>query len=703
MPHTEIQSIPFSLDKKLIFKHIIYFILLFVAIFIGLKQYLFFHTFVELFSVIISFMISVIAANTYEINKGNKLIFLGMAFGFVGFFDILHLLTSEGIRLFDYETHNITTQLWVTARYIQSISFLISLTPITRKIKTERVIFSYSAISLVVLLSIFYFEDYPICFIKGQGMTPFKIISEFIICAIICITIYFTLKDRKKNNNNNKTSRLIILGLIAFLFSELFFSTYISVDDIYNIIGHTLKFISCYFIYLALIKTSLKEPYNYLVKINSLFTDKNRDLENAMLKLKTEYDIMEHRNEEINRKSEILNAILETSINGILVIGHDEKVIYYNNKLLEMLNLDIEINKGTLMNEIEYKLAQNINNPEEMLSATKEVRNFHNIVIQNLYFKDGKVIEASNVPFFDDGMNKGILTIFSNITDRMKIIELEKDIQIKQATIEKAKEYDELKNIFLSTVAHEFRTPLTVILGTLQLIEGVRDTVECPNHPMINNYISLMRQNCYRLVKLTNNLIDINKIDMGYFDIELKNNDIISIIENITLSVAEYIKNKDLTLVFDTDVEEKIMACDSYLMERVMLNLLSNSVKCTEKGGEIKVNVYDKGDTVVISVKDNGVGIPKDKADIIFDRFRQVDTSLKRKFEGSGIGLALVKVIIEQHGGSIRLNTDLECGTEFIIELPVRIVDDRCICELYIPKKTNIERISIEFADIYDI
>lgn len=701
MQQTKTQSILFSLDKKLIFRYIIYFILMVVAIFLGLKQFLLLHTFVELFSAIIAFMISVIAANTYEVNKGNKLLFLGMAFGFVGFFDILHMLSYKGLGLFEIEGANLATQLWIVARYMQSISFLISLTPITRKIKTRKIIFSYSAISLFILLSIFYFKDFPICFIEGQGLTPFKIISELIICAIIGITIFFALRDRI--NNKNKTSRLIILGLVAFLFSELFFTTYMLVNDIYNIIGHTLKLMSYYFIYLALIKTSLKEPYNYLIEINNLFTDKNRDLEKAIQKLKNEYELAELRKEESQRKSEILNAILETSFNGILVVGHDRKVIHYNKRLIKMLDLSIPINMGTTIQDIVYNLRDKTKNADDLIVYVNSLKKYQNLFTQTLYFKDGKIIEASSLPFIDEGVNRGVLTIYTDVTDKLKLIELQNDLLVKQATIEKIKEYDELKDIFLSTVAHEFRTPLTIILGTIQLIDGIRENAGFSNCPVMGDYISLIKQNCYRLIKLTNNLIDINKIDAGFFDIELKNQNIITILENITLSVADFIKSKGITLIFDTDVEEKIIACDSYLLERVMLNLLSNSVKFIEENGKIEVSVFDKEKTVIISVKDNGIGIPKDKANIIFDRFRQVDTSLKRKAEGSGMGLALVKVIIEQHGGSIRLNTDLENGTEFIIELPVRTVDCESIRELYIPKKTNVERIEIEFADIYDI
>jgi signal transduction histidine kinase len=111
------------------------------------------------------------------------------------------------------------------------------------------------------------------------------------------------------------------------------------------------------------------------------------------------------------------------------------------------------------------------------------------------------------------------------------------------------------------------------------------------------------------------------------------------------------IQKENINLIFDTTVEEKIMTFDSRKLERILLNLLSNSVKFTKPGGSIYVTVYDKKNSVIISVKDTGVGIAKEKQKIIFEKFIQVDKSLSRKHEGSGIGLFLVKSLVEMHKG----------------------------------------------------
>nr|WP_241409216.1 ATP-binding protein [Clostridium beijerinckii] len=135
-----------------------------------------------------------------------------------------------------------------------------------------------------------------------------------------------------------------------------------------------------------------------------------------------------------------------------------------------------------------------------------------------------------------------------------------------------------------------------------------------------------------------------------------------------------------------------------------MLNLLSNAIKFTSSGGSIFVNILDKDSSIIVSVRDTGVGIPKDKQLSIFKRFVQVDKSLSRKREGSGIGLSLVKSLVELHNGTIKINSEYGKGSEFIIELPVKVLpeSENVTSDEDLAKESNIQRIKIEFSDIYD-
>ena len=183
----------------------------------------------------------------------------------------------------------------------------------------------------------------------------------------------------------------------------------------------------------------------------------------------------------------------------------------------------------------------------------------------------------------------------------------------------------------------------------------------------------------------------------------LENHNIVNIVEEITLSVVPYIEQKGISLQFDTDVEEKIMGCDVDQMERVILNLLSNSIKFTKYGGKIMVNFYDKGNNILIIIKDTGIGIPKNKLHMIFERFGQVDKSLARNHEGSGIGLSLVKSIVEMWGGNISIESEYGKGSTFTIEIPVTVLSEK---NSYSKENDSIsldlvERTQVEFSDIY--
>lgn len=300
--------------------------------------------------------------------------------------------------------------------------------------------------------------------------------------------------------------------------------------------------------------------------------------------------------------------------------------------------------------------------------------------------------------------DKYIVSVIRDISERKKAEELQKKIIEKNLLLSKAKEYDRLKTDFFSTISHELKTPLNIILSGVQLLNSIHKKDKgCTNHDTSMRYIKMMKQNCYRLLKLINNLIDITRIDSGFMKLNLKNHNIVKIIEDISLSVADYFKSKDLTLIFDTDTEEKIIACDVEKLERIMLNLLSNAVKFSTEGEVIDVTINDKGENVIITVKDRGIGIPDDMKNKIFDRFRQVDSSLSRKVEGSGIGLSLVKSLINLHGGEIHVNSKLGEGSEFIITLPVYLANNSDIAneEIASAGTSNVERISIEFSDIY--
>ena len=312
-------------------------------------------------------------------------------------------------------------------------------------------------------------------------------------------------------------------------------------------------------------------------------------------------------------------------------------------------------------------------------------------------------IELASIPFiFND--KPAIQNICRDISARKKAEEERKKAAINLKLLQEAKEYDRLKTEFFSNISHEFKTPLNVILGTLQLCDLYFKNIEItPELMPIIRYKKILKQNCYRLLRLINNLLDITKIDSGYFQIQPCNCDMVSLLEEITLSVADYVQNKELAITFDSTIEQKNVACDPDKIERILLNLLSNAIKFTNPGGRISVSFFDYGTSVEIVVKDTGIGIPEEKQSIIFERFRQVDPLLTRNHEGSGIGLALVKSLVELHQGTISLQSEVEKGSTFTIKLPVVLLEDDPLDYEQNENLYNVEKLHVEFSDIYDI
>ncbi|MCC5911677.1 MAG: PAS domain S-box protein [Clostridiaceae bacterium] len=314
---------------------------------------------------------------------------------------------------------------------------------------------------------------------------------------------------------------------------------------------------------------------------------------------------------------------------------------------------------------------------------------------------DGKIIdiEATMIPYeFKNG--HAVMVLVKDMTEQRKTEKLDK-------LLNEALEYDKLKTEFFCNLSHELRTPLNILLGTTQLLKLL---------PMDNNddegdgkksrlikHIASMEQNCYRLLRLINNLIDATKIEAGFFEIHLENHNIVEIVEDICISVSDYMESKGINLQFDTEIEEKIIACDRDKIERIILNLLSNTAKFTKPGGSVFINIYDREEKIVISVKDTGIGISKERLAIIFDRFIQDNKTLCRNHEGSGIGLSLVRSLVEMHGGRIDINSQLGKGTELIIELPVLVIQEEKNkgSNQIVTEQSCIERVNIEFSDIY--
>lgn len=311
-----------------------------------------------------------------------------------------------------------------------------------------------------------------------------------------------------------------------------------------------------------------------------------------------------------------------------------------------------------------------------------------------------------------------IITCIMFLTLLLLVIALIKHIQYKNKfekeiikAKDKAEEINRLKAYFISNISHELKTPINVILCAAQLLESKR--VDNYNINNENNTIDIIKDNSYRLIRLINNIIDVEKGEVDELTLNLKKDNLVSLIEDIVTSVIPYAKRKELNLIFDTEEEEIIMDMDIEKIERIILNLLSNAIKFSNENGNIYIRIMLNNDDVDIVVEDEGIGISKDDIPYIFDKFIQVDNTFNRKNEGSGIGLAIVKSFIEIHNGKIMVESQVGKGTKFIVKLPKIINNEDTTADSHIYKSSFSEkniideltsikcRVKKELSDIY--
>ncbi|MDW5299330.1 MAG: ATP-binding protein [Sedimentibacter sp.] len=393
-------------------------------------------------------------------------------------------------------------------------------------------------------------------------------------------------------------------------------------------------------------------------------------------------------------------TIENLQLNFILFKYPDIKIEYMNRKAFKYLrefNQQLESIDSCIGKSIYEAFNYDVNEKIETDAKLKELINnkvSHFTFTRKLY-KEGKenYVKVMFQPLYNlKNEVKEVAIIGTDITE---------EILAKN----KIEEASKLQGEIFINVSHELKTPLNVIFSSTQLMEMyINNGFHEDNKEKIFNNIKIIKQNCNRFIRLINNILDTSKIKSGFLELSLSNENIVEVVENIAQSVSEYIKAKGININFDTNTEEKYIACDANKIERIMLNLISNAVKFSNKGNNININVLDKNDVVEISVRDTGIGIDKKDLDSIFNIYYQVDRSLSRNAEGTGIGLSLVKSFVEIHDGKISVESEVGKGTIFKIELPSKTIKEDEVAittDTIKPLNDKIEMINVEFSDIY--
>lgn len=502
------------------------------------------------------------------------------------------------------------------------------------------------------------------------------IINHVILYILFAVILYLYKKLDSKN-------KWIIYSSIFVIISDSFIVFTAVLNKNLTPFIWFAKLLSYFVIYdkfeKSLLSNAYSSAYESLNRVRKIKTNLNKNLKIREKELK-ELNLLLEKSEK--RYYDVVKAFSD----GLLLFEND--IMIYSN-----YHSDIHYNIAdkTLCNQSNLRLNYILNNITGIdYTDDCEIDDFSAEVSIRDYHGDIKELEVTLFKIYD---NKKIL-LFNDVTklvkQREEIVKLEKKINDEN-----------IKDEFYSNISHELRTPINVIYSALQLKEMYLKNNEVKKIERNNNII---KQNCLRLIRTINNFIDSNKLSEGFLDIDKKVYNIVDIIENVVLSCNFYMKLRETKLIFDPQYEEIYFYCDKSYIERIMLNILSNSLKYGKYKGNIYVMIkIENKKNIVIEVINDAEAIPEDKRKVIFDKFTKVNTSLNRPSEGSGLGLFLTKGLVELHNGEISISAGIKYGNIFKITFP----NDDNIKEEVIFLNNNVEinelkeKIDIEFSDIY--
>ena len=592
------------------------------------------------------------------------------------------------IYVFDnlnYDTLNKEIEITLVNLGVQASLYILFVYIYSKKNK----IYKFNNIANVIAIFI------PILYILITWTRIIPDISDYvknIFCSIFLIKyIYCILKIDKLNKQfyNYNTirdmkilfiCRIIILLFMIFLGAVEFTNIYpqTSFGNKLNCIGLIfLNFIHVYLVYTICFRDIIKRP--------------NRNLYYNLLdereKLKQNIEKIEEVNFNMEYYKIIYEQLLKNMPSGI-IISHKHKIMFVNNKVLKLFKLDSEeniINKN--ISDLIYK--------EDREKYDKTIKSIDKnekkeSVIHTRFSYNNVMFEAQEIRFYETVHQKTFqVSIIDSIEDKIKLEDAKRELQLRDV-MEKTR--DEV----LSNISHEFKTPVNVIYSTVQIQDL---NLQKEDYDKILEFNKLIKQNCNRLIRLINNFIDSTKLENNKVEIHKKRVNIVSITEDITMSVINFAKRQKIDVVFDAEQEELYCDIDIDQMERIMLNILSNAIKYNKPNGNIDVIVKDRKEKVYIDVIDSGIGIPKDRINTIFDRFERMENKNAVIKEGSGIGLSIVKKLVDALDGEINIESEVDKGTT------VRLIfkkskNQNGIEEVYDISQHLEEKVNLEMSDI---
>ncbi|XZK29253.1 sensor histidine kinase [Clostridium perfringens] len=536
---------------------------------------------------------------------------------------------------------------------------------------------SYNAIYLIIINN----TNLMRAFIKGIYINNFMFILVVFLFVLLLIVIV-----ADEENTSDKFFYYLILYILLLSVGNIIFLN--NLNDINNIkrlgvfFSQILEFSAYYVLVEGIIRFSLNKSFN---SINRVMLLKREEYKRNKRYLQKKIDELKGLEFLLEKEELLFNKMIST-IGDYIFIFKDEKLFYLNNEALEFLGIR---NRESILFESMEVLYEEILKKQVYSKEKKSIDSYEEIIFKNINggYSNG---EFYTIPFGDNYK----IIIINDITKKNNALRLNKYLKDKL-------EEENIKGEFFTNICHELRTPINVISSALQLNNL---NIENRNIKSIERNNLVIKQNCLRLIRTINNFIDANKISEGQIEANVMVLNVVEVVENILDASAEYINKKKINFVFDPDFEEIFIAIDRDFLERIILNLLSNSVKYGRIDGNIYVKIYFEGKDLVIMIENDGIAISYDEQKYIFDKFTKSNKALNRTQEGSGLGLYISKSLMKMQGGDLKVEIYEGYGNKFKLyfyDVDLFKETDRTE-HIFNNNYYNLkERAEIEFSDIY--
>ncbi len=553
-------------------------------------SYLLFHALAEGFSITVGFAIFMLAWNSRRFTQNSFLLLLGVAYLCVSAVDLVHALSYQGMGVIASASGNLAAQLWVGARFVESLSLLIAPLFIGRRLRADLAFNSYVAILALILGSIFLWKVFPVCFVEGVGLTPFKKISEYLISLILLGAVGTLLW--KRSSFHPAVLRLLIASVVLTMASELAFTLYTDVYGFFNLIGHYLKIVSFYAIYAAVLRIGLESPYSLIF----------RDLKQSEQALETERDFV--------------SAVLATVGSLVVVFDREGRIVRANRAAEELTGYRLEEARGKHFLELGVLPPEHVELAVDAFreaSADSRAAQFE----ADLVTKNGsrrRIAWSGSALLDSDGAVEYVIATGVDVTERTQA-----ERQLRHALAE--------KEVLLAETHHRVRNNLQIIESLLELSRQRVDSQEAA--AVLREAaervftMGLIHSELYRTERF-------DEIDMGVH------------VRNVAhhLAEAHASGHPDIRLTAAAS-EVRITLPQAVPCGLIVNELISNAYRHAFTGrreGTIEVALEELSDgTATFRVKDDGIGMPDDFS------IEQPET----------LGLQLVKGLAAQLGGTV--------------------------------------------------